>query len=192
MIGNEFMNDYILRTSWSEVLDVKIDRWVTDEALELLEVQIPKDVFGKSLYYGVKRSGIGLYLARLSVEEATEQGFTQIMLPVQKSRPKELKGLKPDFKLGGMDVYVVDKVLYFRWISKNNPFWSRVAIEVNTVREFAVYLHKLFLNGAYLDGKYVHFSHLATTSVPYELAIKLRKTGHLDYIGYTNVCLKDI
>lgn len=40
-------NDWVFRKSWSRVLNFEIDKWVTDEALALLEYQIPKNAFGK-------------------------------------------------------------------------------------------------------------------------------------------------
>lgn len=42
-------NDWVFRKSWSSVLNFEIDKWVTDEARALLEYQIPKNAFGKSV-----------------------------------------------------------------------------------------------------------------------------------------------
>ncbi len=185
-------NDWVFRKSWSNVLNIEIDKWVTDEALALLEYQIPKNAFGKSVRSGVLKSGIGVYLKHLSKDEANEQGFTDIMLKVQKSRPKELMGLKPDFKIPGIDGYVVKNMLYCRWVENKKSFWFVVDIDVENVREFAIKLHKLFLNGAYLDGVYVVFSKEATTRLAYEIALELRKCGRLELMGYNGNIFKGL
>ncbi|HEL9634868.1 TPA: hypothetical protein U0K44_001739 [Streptococcus suis] len=185
-------NDWVFRKSWSNVLNIEIDKWVTDEALALLEYQIPKNAFGKSVRSGVLKSGIGVYLKHLSKDEANEQGFTDIMLKVQKSRPKELMGLKPDFKIPGIDGYVVKNMLYCRWVEDKKSFWFVVDIDVENVREFAIKLHKLFLNGAYLDGVYVVFSKEATTKLAYEIALELRKCGRLEFMGYNGNIFKGL
>lgn len=186
------LNDWIFRKSWSSVLNIEIDKWVTDEALALLEKQIPQNAFGKSVRSGVLRNGIGVYLKHLSEDEANEQGFADIMLRVQKSRPKELKGLKPDFKIPGIDGYVVENKLHCRWIDGNKSFWFVVDIDAESVREFAIKLHRLFLNGAYLDGIYVGFSKEATTRLAYEISLELRKYGHLDFMGYNGNIFKGL
>lgn len=109
-------NDWVFRKSWSNVLSYDIEQWVTDEALVLLETQLPKNAFGRSVRSGVLKVGLAIYLRHVSENEANEQGFTDIMLKVQKSRPKELKGLKPDFKIPGIDGYVVKNKLHCRWV----------------------------------------------------------------------------
>ncbi|HEM5984266.1 TPA: hypothetical protein U2B44_000667 [Streptococcus suis] len=109
-------NDWVFRKSWSSVLNFEIDKWVTDEALALLEYQIPKNAFGRSVRSGVLKEGLAIYLRHISENEANEQGFADIMLKVQKSRPKELKGLKPDFKILGIEGYVVENRLHCRWV----------------------------------------------------------------------------
>ncbi|WP_170243871.1 hypothetical protein [Streptococcus suis] len=185
-------NDWVFRKSWSSVLNFEIDKWVTDEALALLEYQIPKNAFGKSVRSGVLKNGIGVYLRHLSESEANEQGFTDIMLKVQKSRPKELKGLKPDFKISGVDGYVINEMLFCRWIEDKKSFWFVVDIDAENVREFAIKLHKLFLNGAYLEGVYVGFSKEATTKLAYEIALELRKYGRLEFMGYNGNILKGL
>ncbi|MBY4992708.1 hypothetical protein K6V67_07515 [Streptococcus suis] len=185
-------NDWVFRKSWSSVLNIEIDKWVTDEALALLEHQIPKNAFGKSVRSGVLRNGIGVYLKFLSEDEANEQGFADIMLRVQKSRPKELKGLKPDFKIPGVDGYVVENKLYCRWTEDKKSFWFAVDIGAESVREFAIKLHRLFLNGAYLDGVYVGFSKEATTKLAYEIALELRKCGRLEFMGYNRNIFKGL
>ena len=177
-------NDWVFRKSWSSVLNFEIDKWVTDGALTLLERQIPKNAFGKSVRSGVLRNGIGVYLKFLSEDDANEQGFTDIMLKVKKSRPKELKGLKPDFKILGIDGYIVENKLCCRWVEDKKSFWFVVNIDTESVREFAIKLHKLFLNGAYLDGVYVGFSKEVTTKLAYEIALELRKCGHIEFMGY--------
>ena len=177
-------NDCVFRKSWSSVLNFEIDKWVTDGALTLLERQIPKNAFGKSVRSGVLRNGIGVYLKFLSEDDANEQGFTDIMLKVKKSRPKELKGLKPDFKILGIDGYIVENKLCCRWVEDKKSFWFVVNIDTESVREFAIKLHKLFLNGAYLDGVYVGFSKEVTTKLAYEIALELRKCGHIEFMGY--------
>ncbi|HEM6082149.1 TPA: hypothetical protein U2B95_000579 [Streptococcus suis] len=174
------------------MLNFEIDKWVTDEALALLEYQIPKNAFGKSVRSGVLKSGIGVYLKHLSKDEANEQGFADIMLKAQKSRPKELKGLKPDFKIPGIDGYVVENKLHCRWIDGNKSFWFVVDIDAESVREFAIKLHRLFLNGAYLDGIYVGFSKEATTRLAYEIALELRKCGCLEFMGYNGNIFKGL
>ncbi|HEM5088329.1 TPA: hypothetical protein U1265_000789 [Streptococcus suis] len=185
-------NDWVFRKSWSSVLNFEIDKWVTDEALALLEYQIPKNAFGKSVRSGVLKNGIGVYLRHLSESEANEQGFTDIMLKVQKSRPKELKGLKPDFKISGVDGYVINEMLFCRWIEDKKSFWFVVDIDAENVREFAIKLHKLFLNGAYLEGVYVGFSKEATTKLAYEIALELRKYGRLEFMGYNGNIFKGL
>lgn len=185
-------NDWVFRKSWSCVLNFEVDKWVTDEALALLEYQIPKNAFGKSVRSGVLKNGIGVYLKHLSEDEANEQGFTDIMLKVQKSRPKELKGLKPDFKIPSIDGYVVKNMLYCRWVEDKKSFWFVVDIDVENVREFAIKLHKLFLNGAYLDGVYVVFSKEVTTGLAYEIALELRKCGRLEFMGYNGNIFKGL
>ncbi|HEM2742851.1 TPA: hypothetical protein U1B35_001970 [Streptococcus suis] len=185
-------NDWVFRKSWSRVLNFEIDKWVTDEALALLEYQIPKNAFGKSVRSGVLKNGIGVYLKHLSEDEANEQGFTDIMLKVQKSRSKELKGLKPGFKIPGIDGYIVKNMLYCRWVEDKKSFWFVVDIDVENVREFAIKLHKLFLNGAYLDGVYVVFSKEVTTGLAYEIALELRKCGHLEFMGYNGNIFKGL
>ncbi|HEM5982154.1 TPA: hypothetical protein U2B50_000732 [Streptococcus suis] len=185
-------NDWVFRKSWSSVLNIEIDKWVTDEALVLLEAQLPENAFGKSVRSGVLRNGIGVYLKFLSENEANEQGFADIMLKVQKSRSKELKGLKPDFKISGIDGYVVQHVLYCRWIEGSKTFWFTVDIDADNVREFAIKLHKLFLNGAYSDGVYVGFSKEATTRLAYEIALELRKCGRLEFMGYNGNIFKGL
>lgn len=177
-------NDLVFRKSWSSVLNFEIDKWVTDEALTLLEHQIPKNAFGKSVRSGALRNGIGVYLKFLSEDDANKQGFTDIMLKVQKPRPKELKGLKPDFKIPGIDGYVVENKLCCRWVEDKKSFWFVANIDAESVRQFAIKLHKLFLNGAYLDGVYVGFSKEATTKLAYEIALELRKCGHIEFMGY--------
>lgn len=177
-------NDWVFRKSWSSVLNFEIDKWVTDEALTLLEHQIPKNAFGKSVRSGALRNGIGVYLKFLSEDDANKQGFTDIMLKVQKPRPKELKGLKPDFKIPGIDGYVVENKLCCRWVEDKKSFWFVANIDAESVRQFAIKLHKLFLNGAYLDGVYVGFSKEATTKLAYEIALELRKCGHIEFMGY--------
>ncbi|HEP1819237.1 TPA: hypothetical protein VB845_001043 [Streptococcus suis] len=185
-------NDWVFRKSWSSVLNFEIDKWVTDEALALLEYQIPKNAFGKSVRSGVLKNGIGVYLRHLSESEANEQGFADIMLKVQKSRPKELKGLKPDFKIPGIDGYVVENRLHCRWVEDKRSFWFVVDIDAESVREFAIKLHRLFLNGTYLDGIYVGFSKEATTRLAYEIALELRKCGRLEFMGYNGNILKGL
>ncbi|HFU4466091.1 TPA: hypothetical protein ACGO92_000796 [Streptococcus suis] len=185
-------NDRIFRKSWSDVLNYDIAQWVTDEALALLEAQLPKNAFGRSVRSGVIKNGIGMYLRHLSESEAREQGFTDIMLKAQKPRPKELKGLKPDFKISGIDGYVVQDIHYCRWIEGNKTFWFTVDIDTDNVREFAIKLHKLFLNGAYLDGIYVSFSKEVTTRLAYEIAIELRKCGRLEFMGYNESIFKGL
>ena len=185
-------NDWVFRKSWSSVLNFEIDKWVTDEALTLLEHQIPTNAFGKSVRSGVLRNGIGVYLKFLSEDDANEQGFTDIMLQAQKSRPKELKGLKPDFKIPGIDGYVVENKLRCRWVEDKKSFWFVVNIDAESVREFAIKLHKLFLNGAYLDGVYVGFSKEITTKLAYEIALDLRKCGHIEFIGYNENIFKGL
>ena len=185
-------NDWVFRKSWSSVLNFEIDKWVTDEALTLLEHQIPTNAFGKSVRSGVLRNGIGVYLKFLSEDDANEQGFTDIMLQAQKSRPKELKGLKPDFKIPGIDGYVVENKLRCRWVEDKKSFWFVVNIDAESVREFAIKLHKLFLNGAYLDGVYVGFSKEVTTKLAYEIALELRKCGHIEFIGYNENIFKGL
>ncbi|HFH9838802.1 TPA: hypothetical protein ACGONB_000361 [Streptococcus suis] len=185
-------NDRIFRKSWSDVLNYDIAQWVTDEALALLETQLPKNAFGRSVRSGVIKNGIGMYLRHLSENEAREQGFTDIMLKAQKSRPKELKGLKPDFKISGIDGYVVNEILFCRWIEGNKTFWFAVDIDTDNVREFAIKLHKLFLNSAYLDGIYVSFSKEVTTRLAYEIAIELRKCGRLEFMGYNQNIFKGL
>ncbi|HFI0164065.1 TPA: hypothetical protein ACGORW_001891 [Streptococcus suis] len=185
-------NDWVFRKSWSSVLNIEIDKWVTDEALVLLEAQLPENAFGKSVRSGVLRNGIGAYLKFLSENEANEQGFTDIMLKAQKPRPKELKGLKPDFKIPGIDGYVVENKLHCRWVEDKKSFWFVVDIDAESVREFAIKLHKLFLNGAYLDGVYVGFSKEATTRLAYEIALELRKCGRLEFMGYNGNILKGL
>lgn len=185
-------NDWVFRKSWSSVLNIEIDKWVTDEALVLLEAQLPENAFGKSVRSGVLRNGIGVYLKFLSENEANEQGFTDIMLKVQKPRYKELKGLKPDFKIPGIDGYVVENKLHCRWVEDKKSFWFVVDIDAESVREFAIKLHKLFLNGAYLDGVYVGFSKEATTRLAYEISLELRKYGHLDFMGYNGNIFKGL
>lgn len=185
-------NDWVFRKLWSSVLNFEIDKWVTDEALALLEYQIPKNAFGKSVRSGVLKNGIGVYLRHLSESEANEQGFTDIMLKVQKSRPKELKGLKPDFKISGVDGYVINEMLFCRWIEDKKSFWFVVDIDAENVREFAIKLHKLFLNGAYLEGVYVGFSKEATTKLAYEIALELRKYGRLEFMGYNGNIFKGL
>ncbi|HGA1493722.1 TPA: hypothetical protein ACIRLG_000902 [Streptococcus suis] len=165
---------------------------MTDEALVLLEYQIPKNAFGKSVRSGVLRNGIGVYLKFLSEDEASEQGFADIMLKVQKSRPKELKGLKPDFKIPGIDGYIVENRLHCRWVDDKKSFWFAVDIDAESVREFVIKLHKLFLNGAYLDGVYVGFSKEATTKLAYEIALELRKCGRLEFMGYNGNIFKGL
>lgn len=83
----------------------------TENNQRYAESWIQINAFGKSVRSGVLKSGIGVYLKHLSKDEANEQGFTDIMLKVQKSRPKELMGLKPDFKIPGIDGYVVKNML---------------------------------------------------------------------------------
>ena len=185
-------NDWVFRESWSSVLNFEIDKWATDEALTLLERQIPKNAFGKSVRSGVLRNGIGVYLKFLSEDDANEQGFTDIMLKVQKSRPKELKGLKTDFKIPGIDGYVVENKLRCRWVEDKKSFWFVVNIDAESVREFAIKLHKLFLNGAYLDGVYVGFSKEVTTKLAYEIALELRKCGHIEFMGYNENIFKGL
>lgn len=185
-------NDWVFRKSWSSVLNFEIDKWVTDEALTLLERQIPKNAFGKSVRSGVLRNGIGVYLKFLSEDDANEQGFTDIMLKAQKSRPKELKGLKPDFKIPGIDGYVVENKLRCRWVEDKKSFWFVANIDAESVREFAIKLHKLFLNGAYLDGVYVGFSKEVTTKLAYEIALELRKCGHIEFMGYNENIFKGL
>ncbi|HFU4205319.1 TPA: hypothetical protein ACGO8I_001041 [Streptococcus suis] len=165
---------------------------MTDEALALLEHQIPKNAFGKSVRSGVLRNGIGVYLKFLSEDEANEQGFADIMLRVQKPRPKELKELKPDFKIPGVDGYVVENRLHCRWVEDKKSFWFVVDIGAESVREFAIKLHKLFLNGAYSDGVYVGFSKEATTRLAYEIALELRKCGCLEFMGYNGNIFKGL
>lgn len=185
-------NDWVFRKSWSSVLNIEIDKWVTDEALVLLEAQLPENAFGKSVRSGVLRNGIGVYLKFLSENEANEQGFTDIMLKVQKPRYKELKGLKPDFKIPGIDGYVAENKLHCRWVEDKKSFWFVVDIDAESVREFAIKLHKLFLNGAYLDGVYVVFSKEATTRLAYEIALELRKCGRLEFMGYNGNIFKGL
>lgn len=185
-------NDWVFRKSWSSVLNIEIDKWVTDEALVLLEAQLPENAFGKSVRSGVLKNGIGVYLRHLSESEANEQGFADIMLRVQKSRPKELKGLKPDFKIPGIDGYVVENKLHCSWIEDKKSFWFVVDIDAESVREFAIKLHKLFLNGAYLDDIYVSFSKEATTRLAYEIALELRKYGRLEFMGYNGNIFKGL
>lgn len=185
-------NDWVFRKSWSSVLNFEIDKWVTDEALVLLEAQLPENAFGKSVRSGVLKNGIGVYLRHLSESEANEQGFADIMLRVQKSRPKELKGLKPDFKISGVDGYVINEMLFCRWIEDKKSFWFVVDIDAENVREFAIKLHKLFLNGAYLEGVYVGFSKEATTKLAYEIALELRKYGRLEFMGYNGNIFKGL
>ncbi|HFI0336302.1 TPA: hypothetical protein ACGOV2_000790 [Streptococcus suis] len=186
------LNDWIFRKSWSDVLNYDIEQWVTDEALALLEKQIPQNAFGRSVRSGVLKEGLAIYLRHISESEAKEQGFTDIMLKVQKSRSKELKGLKPDFKISGIDGYVVQHVLYCRWIEGSKTFWFTVDIDADNVREFAIKLHKLFLNGAYLDGIYVSFSKEVTTRLAYEIAIEIRKCGCLEFMGYNENIFKGL
>lgn len=186
------INDCIFRTSWSDVLNYDIEQWITDEALVLLEKQLPRNAFGNSIRCSALKNGIEVYLRHLSEEEADEQGFTDIMLKVQKSRPKELKGLKPDFKVSGVDGYVVNEMLFCRWIDGKGSFWFTVGIDADNVREFAIKLHKLFLNGAYLNGMYVYFSKEATTHTAYEIALELRKCGHLEFMGYNENILREV
>ena len=185
-------NDWVFRKSWSSVLNFEIDKWVTDEALTLLEHQIPKNAFGKSVRSGALRNGIGVYLKFLSEDDANKQGFTDIMLKVQKPRPKELKGLKPDFKIPGIDGYVVENKLCCRWVEDKKSFWFVANIDAESVREFAIKLHKLFLNGAYLDGVYVGFSKEVTTKLAYEIALELRKCGHIEFMGYNENIFKGL
>lgn len=185
-------NDWIFRKSWSNVLEFNIEKWVTSEVLALLEVQLPNNSFGKSIRSGVLKEGIGIYLKHLSENEAKKQGFTETMLKVQRSRPKELKGLKPDFKIKGIDGYVVQDILYCRWIDGRKTFWFTVGIDTENVREFAVKLHKLFLNGAYLDDVYVNFSKEVTTNLAYEIAVELRKCDHLEFMGYNENIFKGL
>lgn len=185
-------NDWVFRKSWGTVLNYDIEQWVTTEALALLEKQIPQNAFGKSVRSGVLKEGLAIYLRHVSENEAKEQGFIEIMLKVQKSRPKELKGLKPDFKLKGLDGYVVQDILYGRWIEGSKTFWFTVDIDTDNVREFAIKLHKLFLNGAYLDGIYVSFSKEVTTRLAYEIAIELRKCGRLEFMGYNENIFKGL
>ncbi|HFI0356678.1 TPA: hypothetical protein ACGOV7_002019 [Streptococcus suis] len=185
-------NDRVFRKSWGNVLNYDIAQWVTDEALALLEAQLPKDAFGRSVRSGVLKEGLAIYLKHVSENEAKEQGFTDIMLKVQKSRPKELKGLKPDFKLQGIDGYVFQKILHCRWIEDKKSFWFAVDIDTDTVREFAIRLHKLFLNGAYLNEMYVQFSKEVTTRLAYDIAIELRRCGHLEFMGYNENIFKGL
>ncbi|MGU7900255.1 hypothetical protein ACS6ZL_01390 [Streptococcus suis] len=185
-------NDWVFRKSWSSVLNIEIDKWVTDEALALLEYQIPKNAFGKSVRSGVLKEGLAIYLRHVSEDEANEQGFADIMLKVQKSRPKELKGLKPDFKIPGIEGYVVENKLHCRWVGDKKSFWFVVDIDAESVREFAIKLHRLFLNGAYLDGIYVGFSKEATTRLAYEIALELRKCGRLEFMGYNGNIFKGL
>ncbi|HFI0171649.1 TPA: hypothetical protein ACGPAJ_001722 [Streptococcus suis] len=185
-------NDWVFRKSWSSVLNIEIDKWVTDEALALLEHQIPKNAFGRSVRSGVLKEGLAIYLRHVSESEAREQGFTDIVLKVQKSRPKELKGLKPDFKISGLDGYVVNETLFCKWIDGKKSFWFTVDIDADNVREFAIKLHKLFLNGAYLDGMYVSFSKEVTTRLAYEIALELRKCGRLEFMGYNENIFKGL
>lgn len=185
-------NDWVFRKSWSSALNIEIDKWVTDEALVLLEAQLPENAFGKSVRSGVLRNGIGVYLKFLSENEANEQGFTDIMLKVQKPRPKELKGLKPDFKILGIEGYIIENKLHCRWVEGKKSFWFVVDIDAESVREFAIKLHKLFLNGAYLDNIYVGFSKEATTRLAYEIALELRKCGCLEFMGYNGNIFKGL
>lgn len=191
MLVNIF-NDWVFRKSWSDILNHDIAQWVTDEALVLLENQLPKNAFGRSVRSGVLKEGLAIYLRHVPEGEAKKQGFTDIMLKVQKSRPKELKGLKPDFKVSGVDGYVVNEMLFCRWIDGKGSFWFTVGIDADNVREFAIKLHKLFLNGAYLNGIYVYFSKEATTHTAYEIALELRKCGHLEFIGYNENILREV
>ncbi|HFI0175731.1 TPA: hypothetical protein ACGORP_000101 [Streptococcus suis] len=185
-------NDWVFRKSWSSVLNIEIDKWVTDEALALLEHQIPKNAFGRSVRSGVLKEGLAIYLRHVSEGEAKEQGFTDIMLKAQKSRPKELKGLKPDFKISGLDGYVVDEMLFCKWIDCKKSFWFTVDIDTDNVREFTIKLHKLFLNGAYLDDIYVSFTKEVTTRLAYEIALELRKCGRLEFMGYNENIFKGL
>ncbi|HEM5998256.1 TPA: hypothetical protein U2B30_001694 [Streptococcus suis] len=185
-------NDWVFRKSWSSVLNIEIDKWVTDEALVLLEAQLPENAFGKSVRSGVLKEGLAIYLRHVSENEANEQGFADIMLKVQKSRPKELKGLKPDFKIPGIDGYVVENRLHCRWVEDKKSFWFVVDIDAESVREFAIKLHKLFLNGAYSDDVYVGFSKEATTRLAYEIALELRKCGRLEFMGYNGNIFKGL
>lgn len=185
-------NDWVFRKSWSSILNFEIDKWVTDEALALLEYQIPKNAFGRSVRSAALKEGLTTYLRHVSESEAGEQGFTKIMLKVQKSRPKELKGLKPDFKIPGIDGYIVENKLHCRWIEDKKSFWFVVDIDVENVREFTIKLHKLFLNGAYLNEMYVQFSKEVTTRLAYDIAIELRRCGHLEFMGYNENIFKGL
>lgn len=186
------INDWIFRKSWSDVLNYDIEQWITDEALALLEKQLPRNAFGKSIRRSALKNGIEVYLRHLSEEEADEQGFTEIMLRTQKPRPKELKGLKPDFKLSEIDGYVVHEKMYCRWNDGKDSFWFMVDIDVDNVREFAVKLHKLFLNGTYLNAVYLHFTKEVTTGTAYEIALALKKCGGLEFMGYNENILKEV
>lgn len=120
------------------------------------------------------------------------------MLSFKKSRPKELKGLKKDFRFEKyfLDVYVVDRVMYVRdsntqkwWIY---PLHERSAIEFK--ENFSEAYRVAFLQGnALLIGGFS--SNIQTTTFevfPFEFGIELYKQGFLESVGYVKNVLKDI
>lgn len=119
------------------------------------------------------------------------------MLSFKKSRPKELKGLKKDFRFEKyfLDVYVVDRVMYVRdpntqkwWIY---PLQERSAIEFK--ENFSEAYKVAFLQGDVLIISRSTYAQTMTFEVfPFEFGIELYKQGFLESVGYVENILKDI
>lgn len=119
------------------------------------------------------------------------------MLSFKKSRPKELKGLKKDFRFEKyfLDVYVVDRVMYVRdsytqkwWIY---PLQERSAIEFKN--NFSEAYKVAFLQGDVLIISRSTYAQTMTFEVfPFEFGIELYKQGFLESVGYVENVLKDI
>lgn len=120
------------------------------------------------------------------------------MLSFKKSRPKELKGLKKDFRFEKyfLDVYVVDRVMYVRdpntqkwWIY---PLQERSAIEFKN--NFSEAYRVAFLQGdVLLIGALSNNIEILTFEVfPYEFGIELYRQGFLESVGYVENVMKEV
>lgn len=119
------------------------------------------------------------------------------MLSFKKSRPKELKGLKKDFRLSGydLDVYVVDRLMYVRdsntkkwWIY---PLQERSAIEFKN--NFSEAYRVAFLQGDVFLIGLSNYAPIWTFEVfPFEFGIELYKQGFLESVGYVENILKEV
>ena len=119
------------------------------------------------------------------------------MLSFKKSRPRELKGLKKDFRFEkySLDVYVVDRVMYVR--DPNTQKWWIYPLHEKSAIEFKESFSEAY-RVAYLQGDVLLIGLGSNAPIwtfevfPFEFGIELYKQGFFESVGYVKNVLKDI